>query len=332
MNHTPYFYIIKHKPSGKQYAGCKYAADANPENFMTQRGYKTSSAHIKKLIKEDGLDSFEIIKILTEVECGKNVFDYESDFLVENECAQSSDWLNRHNNNKGFKCAKKGHVSAVNLITGEQKRISKEEFDSSPDWVSPNLGLKRTEDTKIKLSESHIGYVPSYATREKLKLNTTGTVPAVNLITGEQKRISKEEFDSSPDWIGTSSGKEVTVKTREKLAQANSGKVTAKHVLTGVVCSISKEEFDSSPDWVSPNLGLKRTAESKQKMRESSRMKDLIFDAAALQKMSNASKGTVSAVNLITGEQKRISQAEFDSSEDWVGHGSKKIKRLVTEK
>lgn len=95
---TPYFYIIKHIPSGKKYAGCRFAAGCNPSELLKEGGYQTSSGKIHKLIKEDGLKSFEIVSIVTHC----NVVEYESNFLQENGCAQSNDWLNFHNNDTLF--------------------------------------------------------------------------------------------------------------------------------------------------------------------------------------------------------------------------------------
>ena len=65
---TPYFYIIKHKESGKRYVGSKWAKDADTETFMTDDGYKTSSVTVHELIEKDGLYSFEIEDIITEEE------------------------------------------------------------------------------------------------------------------------------------------------------------------------------------------------------------------------------------------------------------------------
>jgi bacillopeptidase F (M6 metalloprotease family) len=57
---TPYFYIIKHKNTGRKYVGSKWAKDADTSTFMTESGYQTSSTTVWKLIEKDGLDSFEI--------------------------------------------------------------------------------------------------------------------------------------------------------------------------------------------------------------------------------------------------------------------------------
>lgn len=96
--HVPYFYIIQHIPSGKYYAGAKWIDGCNPEHFMTTYGYQTSSLAVKTLIEKDGLVSFKKILVLTEDQCGIDVYSYESTFLQSNNIAADKDWLNGHNN------------------------------------------------------------------------------------------------------------------------------------------------------------------------------------------------------------------------------------------
>ena len=96
---VPYFYIIKHKESGKKYAGAKWAKNANPENFMTASGYKTSSNSIKRIVKEQGLLAFQIEEIIKleelQIPFGCQTIDeYESWFLKENSCCNSEEWYN----------------------------------------------------------------------------------------------------------------------------------------------------------------------------------------------------------------------------------------------
>lgn len=95
--YTPYFYIIRHIPSQKLYAGSKWGIDANPDNFMISGGYTTSSPTINSIIESEGLYSFEILRIDTNCD-GVHVYDYESIFLQCNNCAASDNWFNKHNN------------------------------------------------------------------------------------------------------------------------------------------------------------------------------------------------------------------------------------------
>jgi len=96
---TPYFYIIEHKETKKQYAGAKWAVDALPENFMTDAGYQTSSRTVHKIIASEGIDVFlvkEIIKLeelLIPFGC-QTIDEYESWFLETNNCCTSDMWYN----------------------------------------------------------------------------------------------------------------------------------------------------------------------------------------------------------------------------------------------
>lgn len=67
--------------------------------MLKRQGYKTSSKNIKYIINTEGLDSFRIIKVLTEFECGVPVYEYESNFLKTNNIAINDNWVNKTNNN-----------------------------------------------------------------------------------------------------------------------------------------------------------------------------------------------------------------------------------------
>jgi len=74
---TPYYYLLKHKPSGKYYAGSQYGKNSNPNNLLTT--YFTSSKFVKELIEKDGVDSFEIECI----DCRPDAREYEQKCLME---------------------------------------------------------------------------------------------------------------------------------------------------------------------------------------------------------------------------------------------------------
>lgn len=105
--YSPFFYIIKHKPSGMQYAGARWSVKSDPNRFMCKGGYQTSSNTVKLMIAKDGLDSFEVIDIILEEEVQipfgwDDIRTYETWFLETNDCASSELWLNNHNNAIGL--------------------------------------------------------------------------------------------------------------------------------------------------------------------------------------------------------------------------------------
>jgi hypothetical protein len=59
---TPYFYKIRHIPSGRYYIGSQYGKASDPASFWVS--YMTSSKYIQALLQEDGADSFSVIKIV----------------------------------------------------------------------------------------------------------------------------------------------------------------------------------------------------------------------------------------------------------------------------
>jgi hypothetical protein len=60
----PYVYKIKHKITKLLYVGVSYSKKSNPNLFMTEKGYKTSSKKVHAIIKEEGLQIFNIEKII----------------------------------------------------------------------------------------------------------------------------------------------------------------------------------------------------------------------------------------------------------------------------
>jgi hypothetical protein len=98
---SPYFYIIKHIPTGTYYAGCKISKEADSSNLMTTNGYKTTSKIVKQLIKTDGLDSFVVLKIKHFMKPEQALI-YETRFLTKVNAAENTRFLNRHNGGKNF--------------------------------------------------------------------------------------------------------------------------------------------------------------------------------------------------------------------------------------
>jgi hypothetical protein len=74
---NPYYYLIKHKPSGKYYAGSQYGKNSNPDNLL--KTYFTSSKLVKELIEQDGVESFQI----EYVDCRPDAREYEQNYLME---------------------------------------------------------------------------------------------------------------------------------------------------------------------------------------------------------------------------------------------------------
>jgi hypothetical protein len=73
----PYFYLIKHKTSNMYYAGSQYGKNSNPNDLL--KTYLTSSKKVKKIIENDGIDSFEI----EYIDIRSDAREYEQKYLME---------------------------------------------------------------------------------------------------------------------------------------------------------------------------------------------------------------------------------------------------------
>lgn len=100
-NHIPYFYIIKDVVTEMYYAGAKWGKDANPHNLMKKSGYITSSETIKKIVEENGVDRFIVVKIKT-FQTAEQAKDYETRFLQKVDAKNHSRFYNKHNNDSLF--------------------------------------------------------------------------------------------------------------------------------------------------------------------------------------------------------------------------------------
>jgi hypothetical protein len=153
----PYFYIIRHKFSNRRYAGSKWSIGSDPSNFFKEKGYFTSSKLIHNIIKEEGIDAFDVEEIIREEEIKipfgwSNIFEYETWFLESNNCAKDDKWLNQHNNSKHFRnkgiAWNKGlsKESDERILSATNKYIEnrKENY-----WAPWNKGLNKDSDERI---------------------------------------------------------------------------------------------------------------------------------------------------------------------------------------
>jgi hypothetical protein len=156
---TPYFYIIKNKHTGLRYAGSKWAQGCHPAEFMTENGYCTSSNTIAEIIKSDGLDAFQVETIVTEFN-GLSTYDYETAFLVENDCAASPDWYNCHNN-MGFDFGSAGFKKHMLAKHGVEHAMHSEEIkDKLKQTNLDRRGVEnpmQDEDVKSKAKITNLG-------------------------------------------------------------------------------------------------------------------------------------------------------------------------------
>lgn len=123
MQTKPYFYVIKHVPSGRLYAGIRSASGCHPDELLRPDGYTTSSKEVKNLIDSDGLESFRVLYVVTEKDLGIDVYLAEYEFLTCHDAAKSDIWLNKTNGG-GCRGSKRNipvrKYVAHNIHTGEE--------------------------------------------------------------------------------------------------------------------------------------------------------------------------------------------------------------------
>ena len=140
----PYFYIIKHKRTGKYYAGSRYSKKSDPNELLKENGYITSSNLVKTIIEYEGLESFTIAK-LKIFDNPQKAYDYETRFLKKVNAAKNNRFFNLHNNifplgeciedtfisysSMGGKVSGNmsvinGHLERIRKLVDEEKRIA----------------------------------------------------------------------------------------------------------------------------------------------------------------------------------------------------------------
>jgi hypothetical protein len=192
--YTPYFYIIQHKETHKKYAGSRWAKECNPKEFMKEGGYTTSSKTINEIIKSQGLNIFEIVDIITidelNIPFGTNsIYDYETWFLITNNCANSDNWYNSHNNmgmafgTKTFiDSSKETFLKKYGVVNPFESSIIKEKIKQSN---NDSLGVDYPMQSKLVQDKS------KKSCQEKYGYDYTSQVPEI------RKKQTKTRFNKN---------------------------------------------------------------------------------------------------------------------------------------
>lgn len=204
----PYFYIIKHIPSNRYYAGCKINKDANSSNLMTNKGYKTNSKVIKEIIKNEGLEAFEILKI-KHFESPDMALFHETKFLQKVNAAENSKFLNLHNGGKNF--VNKGGYSLSESTKNKMKKPKAKET-----IIKQNLEKRnRSKNVYDKMIETRRkNGIPWVSDEQKEKIKEFNQ-RYWNDQTKEEQRLRMIEFYKKNP---------ISEKTKNKLSALNSGK------------------------------------------------------------------------------------------------------------
>lgn len=165
LPYTPYFYVIKHSKTGMKYAGSRWRTrptkfsinGAHPSELLKEKGYLTSCNRVARTIEAEGIDSFEILDIITldeiKIPFGwQTIYDFERSFLIENNCAKSQDWINSHNNHTIIDVAVKQKYGEFNVMKVKEikeksmknaKKATKEKY--GVDFILQNKEFKKKQ-------------------------------------------------------------------------------------------------------------------------------------------------------------------------------------------
>ena len=173
---SPFFYIIRHKLSGKLYAGyCSAKKHCNSSEFMSEYGYKTSSKYVKELIDKNGLASFKIIRI-RHFPTSSIAVNYETRFLRKIDAMHNNIFINQNNGGKEFRC--KGHNKESKDKMGLSRKGSTHSDETKLKMsISGKKRCKEnpvTDETKMKISIANKGRVTSDETKKKLSIIRKG--------------------------------------------------------------------------------------------------------------------------------------------------------------
>ena len=180
-----YFYLIRHKPSGKFYAGSKYSQNCHPDQFWNiswrskigrERGYFTSSGTVKALIEADGLDSFEVLEVIPRPL--NDAYDYEISFLKSVKAKTQSNWINETDGTANF--CRKGPMSADHKYKiGLALKTSEAAIQQRTKMNANKIGIPRSPEVRAKLSAGNKGK-PS--PKRKVECPHCGKIGGVNVM------------------------------------------------------------------------------------------------------------------------------------------------------
>lgn len=286
-----YTYLIGWRQQGKFYYGCQFGKNANPGNLW--KTYFTSSRHVKAFRLEHGEpDIIEVRKIFGGD--GAACRSWEERVLTKIMNRRDGMWLNRRaTSGKWF--TRPGHCAG------------------------------------IPKSEEH---------RAKIRAAGAGKVNAIDVKTGKRVRVSKQEFHENPDLVGTATGRIRSAEQRKQMSDAHKGKkipdetrmkisvslkgrdlgkiipeeqrakisdslkgrVYAKNKITGEKVCVSREEFDRNDDLVgqTDGKGTPHSDDTKRKIRD-------------------LQKGLFTAVDITTGEYRKVTREEFNANPNLKG-------------
>lgn len=179
VNH-PFFYIIHHPLSDKLYSGyCSCKSHCDSDKLMTYDGYKTSSKYVAEIIKNEGLNSFKVIRV-RHFETREAACLYEYRFLTKVNAMRNKRFLNRTNGGKEFR--HKGWSIEDRAIMSQnrkgKKRIGpkrKHRNKGRPLSETHKANMRKPKTAEARKNMGNPGRKHSDETKEKLRIIRLGS-------------------------------------------------------------------------------------------------------------------------------------------------------------
>ena len=221
----PYTYHIK-CPNGKQYYGYRYSNKVSPSEDLW-KVYFTSSKLIKEL-REQVCDDSQFIATVDKVfETSDDARAYEEKYLIENNCVESDDWLNRVN---------WGHKWHYRPETEEELRVVSERmkkyYKENP---HPWTGKNHSEETKEKIRAIRTGTKATEEAKRNLSAalsgSGTGMYGRKHSEETKEKIRAKAKGRKGSGMYGKTAwnkGKKRSEETKRKISESNKKRHAAK--------------------------------------------------------------------------------------------------------
>ena len=197
--YAPYTYHIGWTEQNKHYYGVRMANECPPEDDLWTE-YHTSSNIVNTFREEYGEP--DVVKVDKTFDTREEAVEYETQFLTENDCVYSDEWLN---------------AAAWPLVDNRGKTFSEEHKRKLSE---AHKGKTFSEEHRRKLSESLMGKPRSEETKRKISKAQKGEnhhMYGKSHTEETRKKMSK-----------ANKGKTLSKETRRKMSEAKKGKTRSE--------------------------------------------------------------------------------------------------------
>ena len=165
--YQPYTYLITFLPTGQRYYGVRTKQQCSPKDLWSV--YFTSSKTVKQLIARHGVESFtfEIRKTFSTKE---QAILWEHTVLRRMDAAHHPAYLNKNNGNR-----KLINNGVAPMLSKKHSADAKHQMSiNSSGAKNPMFGVKRSAESRAKMSESSTGKKHTVESRAKMSKAQSG--------------------------------------------------------------------------------------------------------------------------------------------------------------